>query len=693
MPYDARDGHSSRWLTVLAVACWLAACGSDGDNGGGDVTVPTATLTAPPSSVSGTVTLEAAASDDVGVSEARFLVDGVQIASDTTAPYTVDWDTSTVPDGTYALRVDAVDAAGNIGQSQSVTVTVDNAIEFAVALSGAFEVPAHVTAASGTADIAVSRTTRAVTGRLTLTDMTATAAHIHDGHAGSNGSILIELAQSATDPAVFDVPASTVLTEGQFDDLLAAGFYLNAHSAQFPGGEVRGQLVPPGWTVIPVVLSGREEVPQVNDPATGSAALTVETASRRVFAHLTLAGLDDAESAHVHRAFAGANGPIVIPLVQDGSVAEHWFADDVVLAQADFDAAMSGELYFNAHNAAHPEGVIRGQIVPEGIEVLFSDMTGAQVVPPVATTATGLAATTTNLASREFVAHVNTSGLVAPTTGSVNLAIVGTNGEVLEALAQDVGNPEHWSTALIALDAAQFAAYQSGGTYVIISTVAHGDGEIRGQITPPTAPPTDTTAPTVAVTAPAASATVSGAVNMTADASDDVGVTVVRFFAGAAQIGSDTTAPYSASWDTTGVANGAAVLTAEAEDAAGNVGTSDDVAVTVSNGSGVTLAQIQATVFTPICAGCHTGPTSGTLPGGMNLSNASASFASLVGVASLQVPGLQRVEPGDPDNSYLIHKLEGTQTVGVRMPFGGQPLPQATIDQIRGWIADGAPGP
>ena len=64
------------------------------------------------------------ASDAGGISEVRFLVDGAQVGSDTTAPYTFDWDTSTVADGQYALRAEAVDAAGNTAQSSDVTVTV-----------------------------------------------------------------------------------------------------------------------------------------------------------------------------------------------------------------------------------------------------------------------------------------------------------------------------------------------------------------------------------------------------------------------------------------------------------------------------------------------------------------------------------------------------------------------------------------
>ncbi len=74
----------------------------------------------------------------------------------------------------------------------------------------------------------------------------------------------------------------------------------------------------------------------------------------------------------------------------------------------------------------------------------------------------------------------------------------------------------------------------------------------------------------------------------------------------------------------------------------------------------------------------------------MDLTDANASFASLVGVTSLDDANFMRVEANDPDNSYLIQKLEGTASTGVQMPFGATPLDQATIDNIRTWITNGA---
>jgi methionine-rich copper-binding protein CopC len=98
------------------------------------------------------------------------------------------------------------------------------------------------------------------------------------------------------------------------------------------------------------------------------------------------------------------------------------------------------------------------------------------------------------------------------------------------------------------------------------------------------------------------------------------------------------------------------------------------------------FASIQDHVFTPICTVCHAG---GSAPQGLRL-DATNSYALLVGVPSTEVPAILRVKPGDPDNSYLIQKLEGHASVGAQMPFGGPPLAAEALAVIRQWILDGA---
>jgi hypothetical protein len=91
------------------------------------------------------------------------------------------------------------------------------------------------------------------------------------------------------------------------------------------------------------------------------------------------------------------------------------------------------------------------------------------------------------------------------------------------------------------------------------------------------------------------------------------------------------------------------------------------------------------------CTLCHTNV--GRNPsGGLNLV-AGVSHAALVGVGSTAKPGAVRVIAGDPENSYIIHKLEGSADIaGVRMPRGNGPyLTEGQIMVIKRWIAIGAP--
>jgi len=133
----------------------------------------------------------------------------------------------------------------------------------------------------------------------------------------------------------------------------------------------------------------------------------------------------------------------------------------------------------------------------------------------------------------------------------------------------------------------------------------------------------------------------------------------------------------------TGVAEGTVMITATAGDASAQA----TIAVTPE----ATFAADVQPILTANCAttGCHVAPDPQQ---GMDLS-AGQAYAAIVNVASNE-SSLDRIEPGNPEASYLVHKIRGTQGSvggsGGQMPLGRTPLPTATINVIRSWVRGGA---
>ena len=120
----------------------------------GDTTPPTTSITSPANgaTVSATVDVAATASDNVGVSRVELFVDGSPAGSDTTSPYSIAWNTTTASNGGHSLQTRAYDAAGNVGSSAAVSVTVSNATSGGeLVVNGGFEGSASPWTLSGSA--------------------------------------------------------------------------------------------------------------------------------------------------------------------------------------------------------------------------------------------------------------------------------------------------------------------------------------------------------------------------------------------------------------------------------------------------------------------------------------------------------------------------------------------------------------
>lgn len=112
-----------------------------------------------------------------------------------------------------------------------------------------------------------------------------------------------------------------------------------------------------------------------------------------------------------------------------------------------------------------------------------------------------------------------------------------------------------------------------------------------------------------------------------------------------------------------------------------------------------TFSSIQQNIFQTTdsagraaCTNCHTTQGGRTPPAGMDLGSPT-THSQIVNVPSRFKPGAVRVVPGDPENSYLIHKIEGRPGImGLRMPRSGPPyLTDGQIQIIKRWITIGAP--
>jgi len=131
-------------------------------------------------------------------------------------------------------------AAASLALAGFSTIAMADDLKFK--LSGGAEVPPVTTNASGDAEIMINKD-MTVSGKVVTSGVVGTMAHIHLGKAGANGPVIVPLAKSGDN--AWMVPTGSKLTEEQFNAYKAGDLYVNVHSAENKGGEIRGQLVPP----------------------------------------------------------------------------------------------------------------------------------------------------------------------------------------------------------------------------------------------------------------------------------------------------------------------------------------------------------------------------------------------------------------------------------------------------------------
>lgn len=133
----------------------------------------------------------------------------------------------------------AVACAAALGACSTMDHMMHSSGSQHVSLTGANEVPPVQTAASGDGTVTVNPD-HTVKVDLTVTGMQPTAAHIHEGAAGKNGNVIVPLTKEGDNR--FVSPPNAKLTDEQYEAYKAGNLYVNVHSAQHKGGEIRAQL-------------------------------------------------------------------------------------------------------------------------------------------------------------------------------------------------------------------------------------------------------------------------------------------------------------------------------------------------------------------------------------------------------------------------------------------------------------------
>jgi hypothetical protein len=146
--------------------------------------------------------------------------------------------------GTWLM---AVLLAGVIGLAVQHSAADAAPVAFAVPLTGAQQVPPVQTNGSGTASLTYDPATRVVTWSITYSGLSspATMAHFHGPAAtGSNAPVLIWLTKKGG-PVSSPITGRATLTPAQAQQFTSGEWYINVHTKDHPGGEIRGQVMPP----------------------------------------------------------------------------------------------------------------------------------------------------------------------------------------------------------------------------------------------------------------------------------------------------------------------------------------------------------------------------------------------------------------------------------------------------------------
>jgi Bacterial Ig-like domain/Bacterial Ig domain len=579
-----------------------------------DTTPPNVTLTAPTNgaTVSGTsVSLSATASDNVAVDHVNFLLNGTVIATDTVSPYTATWNSTTVPNGPASIAAQAFDAATNQASS-SASVTVANTPPFSDGFeSGNFNAWSLVKlGGDGTATVQPSVVNTGVyAAKLTESGNNNSLSYIRKSLSSDQTELTIsgDFQVSSTGK---DVPLIRL-----FDSAGARRFSLYRVNS---GGGISytdglgtvatGSILPLNtWVHVDLHLiagSGNATVQvTVNGTLVSSSTSRTLTATRT----LQLGNETKKQTMTLYADNISVTGPITVQAPDTTITSGPSGTVNTSSASLAFTSTMPGSTFtcsLDGAAATTCTSPVAYSGLADGSHTFSvaatangaTDPTPAtaswtvDTAPPVSTS-TNPAAGATGVPTSSTVTATFNEAMSASTitTSTFTLKDTTLNSGVAATVAYNANTKTATltpSASLTAGDTLQ-ATVKGGGGGVTDLAGNPMASDLIWSFT--TTAAVDGQPPTVTLTAPAQGGTVSGSsVALSADANDNVQVDHVDFLVGSTVVATDSSAPYTATWDSTSVSDGPVTITARAYDTSQNQA-SDSHSVTVSNGGSGSL--------------------------------------------------------------------------------------------------------
>lgn len=357
---------------------------------------------------------------------------------------------------------------------------------FAARMNGGQEVPAVTTNALGLATFYLNATQDTLCVEMTATGLSGsiTGIHIHDGAAGTNGTVVVDMMPYLSGNRLKGTITGASLTPSLLAKMFAGDLYLNLHTAANANGEIRGQILPEEDKAITVMLNGAQEVPAVTTSASGMGFFMLQKHQGKLSIKIVTDGLSGAiTGAHLHNGVAGTNGAVVENLTSS-------INGNVIMADVDptsyLNDLMNGNIYINIHTAANPNGEIRGQLMMQPY-VQFDAMldTAQETTPVMGPDGKGLASVRINYTfdTLWYDAQLNNlSGAI--TAAHFHNGEFGNSGNVIIGIPNGDINGNVISGMFTGADLSDSLIEHllDGSAYLNIHTSANPNGEVRGQV-------------------------------------------------------------------------------------------------------------------------------------------------------------------------------------------------------------------